>query len=155
VGKRLGNKLQAVLAAARSGSVEFLAGGAVRIEGLEFAPDEIEIQAIPREGGFVAEADGLVVELETALTPELVAEGDVRELSRAVQDLRKRAGLKIGDPISLYLPESVRSLAPYTEQLKQSVGAHAIEFGATTGDVTDQIELSVGLTAFSFRRSAG
>ena len=103
----------------------------------------------------MAEADGLVVELETALTPELVAEGDVRELSRAVQDLRKRAGLKIGDPISLYLPESVRSLASYTEQLKQSVGAHAIEFGATTGDVTDQIELSVGVTPFSFRRSAG
>jgi len=155
VGKRLGDKLQAVLAAARSGSVEFLAGGAVRIEGLEFAPDEIEIQAIPREGGFVAEGDGLVVELETALTPELVAEGDVRELSRAVQDLRKRAGLQIGDPITLYLPESARSLAPYKDQLAQSVGARAIEFGATAGDAQDQIELSVGETAFSFRRSAG
>jgi isoleucyl-tRNA synthetase len=155
VGKRLGDKLQAVLAAARSGDVEFLAGGAVRIQGLEFAPDEIEIQAIPREGGFVAEGDGLVVELETVLTPELVAEGDVRELSRAVQDLRKRAGLQIGDPISLYLPESARSLAPYTEQLTQSVGARSIEFGATAGEVTDQIELSFGETLFSFRRSAG
>jgi isoleucyl-tRNA synthetase len=135
--------------------VEFLEGGAVRIVGLEFAPDEIEIQAIPREGGFVAEGGGLVVELETALTPELIAEGDVRELSRAVQDLRKRAGLQIGDPISLYLPESARSLAPYTEQLTQSVGARSIEFGATAGDVADQIELSFGDTAFSFRRSAG
>jgi isoleucyl-tRNA synthetase len=155
VGKRLGDKLQAVLAAARSGDVEFLAGGVVRIQGLEFAPDEIEIQAIPREGGFVAEGDGLVVELETALTPELVAEGDVRELSRAVQDLRKRAGLQIGDPISLYLPESARSLSPYTAQLTQSVGANAIEFGTTVGDVADQIELSFGATAFSFRRTAG
>jgi isoleucyl-tRNA synthetase len=155
VGKRLGDKLQAVLAAARSGDVEFLTGGAVRIEGLDFAPDEIELQAIPREGGFVAEADGLVVELETALTPELVAEGDVRELSRAVQDLRKRAGLKIGDSISLYLPESAGSLAPYKEVLMQSVGARSIEIGATAGDVTDQIELSFGVTAFSFRRSAG
>jgi isoleucyl-tRNA synthetase len=155
VGKRLGDKLQAVLAAARSGDVEFLPGGAVRIEGLDFAPDEIELQAIPREGGFVAEADGLVVELETALTPELIAEGDVRELSRAVQDLRKRTGLRIGDPISLYLPESAKSLAPYTEQLTQSVGARSIEFGATVGDVADQIELSFGVTAFSLRRSAG
>ena len=155
VGKRLGDKLQAVLAAARSGDVEFLPGGAVRIEGLDFAPDEIELQAIPREGGFVAEADGLVVELETALTPELIAEGDVRELSRAVQDLRKRTGLRIGDPISLYLPESAKSLAPYTEQLGQSVGARSIEFGATVGDVADQIELSFGVTAFSLRRSAG
>jgi isoleucyl-tRNA synthetase len=155
VGKRLGAQLQAVLAAARSGSVEFIADGAVRIEGLEFAPDEIEIQAIPREGGFVAEADGLVVELETALTPELVAEGDVRELSRAVQDLRKRAGLHIGDPISLYLPDSAQSLAPYRGALMQSVGARSIEFGEAVGDETDQIELSFGVTSFSFRRSAG
>jgi isoleucyl-tRNA synthetase len=155
VGKRLGDKLQAVLAAARSGDVEFLTGGSVRIQGLEFAPDEIEIQAIPREGGFVAEADGLVVELETALTPELIAEGDVRELSRAVQDLRKRTGLRIGDPINLYLPESAKSLVPYTELLAQSVGARSIEFGATAGEVTDEIELSFGVTVFSFRRSAG
>jgi isoleucyl-tRNA synthetase len=155
VGKRLGAKLQAVLAAARSGSVEFIADGAVRIEGLEFAPDEIEIQAIPREGGFVAEADGLVVELETALTPELVAEGDVRELSRAVQDLRKRAGLHIGDPISLYLPDSAQSLAPYRGALMQSVGARSVEFGDATGDQTDKIELSFGVTPFSLRRIAG
>jgi isoleucyl-tRNA synthetase len=155
VGKRLGDKLQAVLAAARSGSVEFLAGDAVQIEGLVFAPDEIEIQAIPREGGFVAEADGLVVELETALSPELIAEGDVRELSRAVQDLRKRAGLHIGDPISLYLPEAAQTLAPYKESLMQSVGARSIEFGTGGGDEADAIELSFGVTAFSFRRSAG
>ena len=147
--------MQAVLAAARSGSVEFLADGAVRIEGLVFAPDEIELQAIPREGGFVAEANGLVVELETALTPELVAEGDVRELSRAVQDLRKRAGLQIGDPISLYLPAVAQSLAPYKETLMQSVGARSIEFGDATGDQTDQIELSFGVTPFSFRRIVG
>jgi isoleucyl-tRNA synthetase len=155
VGKRLGDKLQAVLAAARTGDVEFIDGGAVRIQGLEFAPDEIEIQAIPREGGFVAEADGLVVELETALTPELVAEGDVRELSRAVQDLRKRAGLQIGDPISLFLPDAAQSLAPYKETLMQSIGARSITFGDAAGDVTDQIELSFGDTVFSFRRIVG
>jgi isoleucyl-tRNA synthetase len=154
VGKRLGDKLQAVLAAARTGDVEFLDRGAVRIQGLDFAPDEIEIQAIPRQGGFVAEGDGLVVELETALTPELVAEGDVRELSRAVQDLRKRAGLQIGDPIALYLPESARSIAAYSEQLAQSVGARTVTFDGSVGKSADQIELSFGVTAFSFSRFA-
>ncbi|MFZ9218545.1 MAG: class I tRNA ligase family protein [Candidatus Limnocylindrus sp.] len=155
VGKRLGGKLQAVLAAARAGSVEFLPGGSVRIEGMEFAPDEIEIQAIPREGGFVAESEGLVVELETALTPELIAEGDLRELSRAVQDLRKRAGLQMGDPISLYLSDSARSLLPYKESLKQSVGARSVDFGTTFEGEADEIELSFGVTQFSFRRSPG
>jgi len=153
VGKRLGDKLQAVLTAARSGDVEFLNGGAVRIVGLDFAADEIEIQAIPREGGFVAEADGLVVELETALTPELIAEGDVRELSRAVQELRKRAGLQMGDPITLFLPESARSLAAYREQLTLSVGARSLEFGGEPGELTDHIELSLGDTTFSIQRA--
>jgi isoleucyl-tRNA synthetase len=154
VGKRLGGKLQAVLAAARTGDVEFLDRGAVRIQGFDFAPDEIEIQALPRQGGFVAEGDGLVVELETALTPELVAEGDVRELSRAVQDLRKRAGLQIGDPIALYLPESARSIDAYSEQLAQSVGARTVTFDGNVGESADQIELSFGVTSFSFSRFA-
>ena len=39
--------------------------------------------------------------LDTTLTPELVEEGTVRELLRAIQDLRKRAGLKPGQMVSL------------------------------------------------------
>ena len=40
-------------------------------------------------------------------------------------------------------------------QLAQSVGARSIDFGATAGEVADEIELSFGVTAFSFRRSPG
>jgi hypothetical protein len=37
----------------------------------------------------VAHHEGFVVVLDTVLTPELVAEGDARELSRAIQELRR------------------------------------------------------------------
>lgn len=42
------------------------------------------------------------VALDTVLTEELKLEGYARELERVVQDLRKKAGLKVGETIDLY-----------------------------------------------------
>ena len=41
--------------------------------------------------------------LDTELTPELRAEGDAREIARAVQDLRREAGLELDDRIELWV----------------------------------------------------
>ena len=51
VGKRLGSKIPAVMAAAREGRFEIHADGSVTIEGETLAPDEVEIQATPRDRG--------------------------------------------------------------------------------------------------------
>jgi isoleucyl-tRNA synthetase len=103
IGKRLGPAIPAVMAAAREGAVEFGADGSVTLGGVTLAPDEVEIQATPRPGTAVAEDDGLVMVLDTGLTPELRAEGDARELARAIQDLRREAGLELDDRIELWI----------------------------------------------------
>ena len=110
VGKRLGAAIPAVMAAAREGSAAFHDDGSVTLAGETLTADEVEIQATPRPGTAVAEDDGLVMVLDTALTDELRAEGDARELARAVQDLRREAGLELDDVIELWvegLPDAV------------------------------------------------
>jgi isoleucyl-tRNA synthetase len=113
VGKRLGSAIPAVMAAARDGAGDFHDDGSVTLAGHVLAADEVEIQATPRPGTAVAEDDGLVMVLDTALSDELRAEGDARELARAIQELRRDAGLELDDRIELLVEGLPVSVAPH------------------------------------------
>ena len=67
------------------------------------APHEVEIQAGPLPGTAVGHDGGVVIVLDPILDDELRAEGDAREVARAVAELRKQAGLELGDAIELWL----------------------------------------------------
>ncbi|MBI4140031.1 isoleucine--tRNA ligase [Candidatus Woesearchaeota archaeon] len=59
-------------------------------------------------------------------TPELDAEGYAREITRRVQALRKKAGLKRTDKVSLYITTSEhlqKNLAPHIEIIKEKTGS--------------------------------
>ncbi len=131
IGKKLGSAIPAVMAAARGGSFEILADGSVKLAGVTLAPDEVEIQATPRPGTAVTHDEGLVVVIDTELTPELRAEGDARELQRAIQDARKDAGVELDDEVSARVdaPEGVqRTLRPYLASVEVETRCR-IEFG--------------------------
>ena len=113
IGKRLGSAIPAVMSAARDGEVTFEADGSVTLAGVTLAPDEVEIQATPRPGTAVAHDDGLVVVIDTALTPELRAEGDARDIQRAVQDLRRDAGLDLDERVDLWIDGADAAVEPY------------------------------------------
>jgi isoleucyl-tRNA synthetase len=133
VAKRLGASTQVVMQAARDGKVEFLANGAVAIAGVELAADEIEIQAVPREGQHVAEDDGLVVELDTSLTPALIVEGDAREVIRAVQEARKSAGLQREDRVEMEIRGAPSELEHHRGEIVSAVGALRCQFAKSGG----------------------
>jgi isoleucyl-tRNA synthetase len=70
-------------------------------ESVELAPEDILVQAEPRPG-FQVSSDpqkGIVVALDTTITPELRAEGLAREVVRRIQQMRKDAGLELSDRI--------------------------------------------------------
>ncbi len=154
IGKRLGAAIPAVMAAARAGEVTIEADGSVTLAGVTLEPDEVEIQATPRPGTAVAHHDGLVVVLDTELTPDLIAEGDARELARAIQDLRRDAGLELDDRIDLWtgvLPDAVASHLP-------TVAADTLAKPASGDPSSDAIsatvELDGGPVTIAIRRRA-
>jgi isoleucyl-tRNA synthetase len=63
------------------------------------SPDEVLVQSHAREGFGVAGEGGLVVALDTTLTPELEQEGLAREVVRRVQELRKQADYALTDRV--------------------------------------------------------
>ena len=99
LGPKLGSKLREVRAAVESGNIEALPGGGYRAAGVELAPEEVFVTLRGREGYQVAGDQDVLVALDTALTPELLAEGRARALSRRINDLRKEGGLDIQDRI--------------------------------------------------------
>ena len=77
----------------------------VAVEGtpITLAPAEILVEVSSPEGYAVAEEGGVLVALDTAVTPELKEEGLARELVRHIQDARKNAGFQIADRIAVSL----------------------------------------------------
>ncbi len=155
IGPRLGGATQQVLAAARANEVEYLAGGGVRLAGIELAADEVEILATPRPGTAVAHDEGLVVVIDTELTPELLAEGDARELTRAVQDLRKQAGLELDDVVELWLAGAgLATIQPYLAQVTDDVAANQVHLSRPTdASVSAVVALSGGEVQVGIRRA--
>ena len=156
VGRRLGARIPEVMAAARAGRFEVHADGSVTMAGETLAPDEVEIQATPRPGTAVAHDDGLVAVIDTTLTPELRAEGDARELQRAVQDLRKDAELGLDDRILLW----VAGLAPGVEAHLGSIAAETLadeirRDPAPEGVITAVAKLEAGEVRIALRRLGG
>jgi isoleucyl-tRNA synthetase len=152
IGARLGAAIPAVMAAARSGEVTFEADGSVTLGGVTLAPDEVEIQATPRPGTAVAHHDGLVVVLDTSLTPDLVAEGDARELARAIQDLRRDARLELDDRIDLWVRPVADGLAAHLPAVTTDTLANLAEGDPPTDAPTADVDLDAGRVAIALRR---
>ena len=133
IGRKYGDRIPAIMAAARSGAFEITADGGVDLAGLHLAPDEVEILAAPLPGTAVAHDEGLVVVIDTQLTPALLAEGDARELQRAIQDLRREAELDLDARIEVWVDPLPGELAAYLEAVRGDTLADRLASGPDSG----------------------
>ncbi len=119
LGKKCGPKMKAVAAAiAAMGNGEWGTGNGEPkvIEGVEIAPEDVLVTRTPKAGLVVASDGPVVVGLETALTPELVAEGLAREFVSHVQAMRKEADFEV--------TQRIRVTVEADDELKAAIEAH-------------------------------
>ncbi len=154
-----GALIPAVMAAARANEVEYLADGGVRLGGHDLAADEVEIQATPRPGTAVAADDGIVMVIDTTLTDDLRAEGDARELTRALQDLRRQADLALDARIEAWLeadPMVTERSRPHLDAVAADVLADIIHTGVPPdGASVADVALDSGRARIGLRLTRG
>ena len=109
---------------------------AVNVDGREVrvAPDEVAVRRQTPEHLAVAEAEGVMLILETRITPELEAEGWARDTVRHVQQLRKEIDLNIEDRIHLHYATDSDALARAIETWRQYVMAETLSLRMEPGE---------------------
>jgi isoleucyl-tRNA synthetase len=113
LGKKLGAKMKAVAAALGSftqddigrlekeGSISLL----IDNEPLILQANEVDITSEDIPGWMVANKDSLTVALDITVTPELISEGNARELVNRIQKIRKDNGYDLTDRIMVRMTD--------------------------------------------------
>ena len=108
-------------------------------------PEDTVVTYQGKPGTAVAGEKGVLVALDLKLTPALEDEGLVREVVRAVQDLRKEAKYAVTDRIKLIISTEdepfLRALKDFSEYLKAETLAMSINHERGPADVSAQFSL--------------
>jgi isoleucyl-tRNA synthetase len=132
LGPKFGKDYPRIRSALHAGRFSIEPSGRVRVEEFELEPDEVVLSLEPAPGYAAAADHGVLVVLDTTLTPELLAEGRAREVVRLIQDVRKRAGFLISDRIQVRYNASdgvAEAFEQHAEYIRRETLATALEPG--------------------------
>ncbi len=107
---------------------------------VQLVAEDLLIEAAPRDGFFSLSDHGITVALDTVLTEELIAEGNLRELVSKIQTMRKEADFNVMDHIRVTLEGDDQLCALVQQQgegIRTDILADSITLAAPTGFVKE------------------
>jgi isoleucyl-tRNA synthetase len=114
-------------------------------ETIELTPDELDVRVEGREGFSLARDGAYGVALDVEISEDLLHEGIAREVIRAVQELRKSAGLSVEDRIQLWLSTEdevlVSALEKHGDIIASEVLATTLDLASPTVDGVTREEI--------------
>jgi len=131
LGPKYGRDYPRIRSALQAGQFEVVEGR-VNVEGFQLEPEEVTLSLEPAPGYAAAADRGVLVVLDTTLTPELEAEGRAREVVRLIQDARKRAGFNVSDRIHVRYDASdgvAEAFAQHAAYIQRETLATKLEAG--------------------------
>ena len=154
LGKKCGPKMKAVAAAIAAAKTL-----PTEVEGIAIDPEDVIVTRSSKPGLVVANAGAIVVGLETALTPELIAEGNAREFVSHVQSMRKEADFEVTQRIAIAVKadaEMKAALEAHMDYVKNETLAVRVEIcngqdARCPGDET--VELNGHLTGIKVEKA--
>ena len=134
LGKKCGPKMKAVAAAiAGAKKVPF------ECEGFTITEEDVIVTRTPKDDLVVASQGAIVVGLETALTPELIAEGNAREFVSHVQSMRKEADFEVVQRIAVTVScdaEMKAALEAHRDYVRNEILAVSVTIVEGEGEVS-------------------
>jgi len=123
--------------------------GTAQLDTFAIELDDLVVTEVPKSGWMVASHDGESVALDLALTPELIASGQVREVIRLIQERRKSDGFEITDRISVRwnAPEElVETITQNVAHISDEVLALSFERDRSVAQEDNELAVGVVLT---------
>jgi isoleucyl-tRNA synthetase len=141
-GPRLGRDVQAAIRASKAGDWSLDDDGRLVCGGLELVEGEYMLETVvsgdaaAHEAVAVLPSGGFVV-LDVDVTPQLAREGVARDLVRAVQQVRRDAGLAVGDRIVLTLASDDAAVTEAVDEHRGLVASETLAVEVVTRPAAD------------------
>jgi isoleucyl-tRNA synthetase len=112
---------------------------------VDLAKDELNVKSVIIDTTLSSD-----VEIDSLITPELREEGIARDIIRAVQDMRKKSGLTVGDRVELVLDSDEKGkelVARYLGEIRRVT----LVTGVSYAHIPDAEKIKIEEYSFGFR----